>query len=209
MAALSYQGISDQVAAEYMERHGSATWADIDQMMGQGITCPKLKSYWHFYGCRYDKISRTCSEPDHIDACPLPSHRLRNGRLNQMAYTLFLFIRDIADGDLVGWIDRQFRTADDPTNPNRIARLREALIGPLREVYGVSDKVLTMSLSCIRLAAPKRLHPWHEVGASIGPYEWSASNLARMQVRTRKLCTRVSIAIMNKQALSRRSDLYR
>jgi hypothetical protein len=84
--------------------------------MGQGITCPKLKSYWHFYGCRYDKISRTCSEPDHIDACPLPSHRLRNGRLNQMAYTLFLFIRDIADGDLVGWIDRQFRTADDPTN---------------------------------------------------------------------------------------------
>src|SRR6202045_4007572 len=30
VAALSYQGISDQVAAEYMERHGSATWADID-----------------------------------------------------------------------------------------------------------------------------------------------------------------------------------
>ena len=26
-----------------------------------------------------------------------------------MAYSLFLFIRDIADGDLVGWIDRQFQ----------------------------------------------------------------------------------------------------
>ena len=80
---------------------------------------------------------------------------------------LFLFIRDIADGDLVGWIDRQFQGADDPASPNRLARLREALIGPLREVYGVSDKVLTMTLSCILLAAPKRLPLWHEVGASM------------------------------------------
>ena len=167
VAALSYQGISDQVAAEYMERHGSATWADIDAKVAASPACPKLKSYWHFHGCRYDKISRTCSEPDHIDACPLPSHQLRNGRLNQMAYSLFLFIRDIADGDLVGWIDRQFQDADDPASPNRLAQLREALIGPLREVYGVSDKVLTMTLSCILLAAPKRLHLWHEVGASM------------------------------------------
>ena len=86
-----------------------AQWADIDAKVAASPTCPKLKSYWHFHGCRYDKISRTCSEPDHIDACPLPSHQLRNGRLNQMAYSLFLFIRDIADGDLVGWIDRQFQ----------------------------------------------------------------------------------------------------
>jgi hypothetical protein len=48
---------------------------------------------------------RTCAEPEHIDCCPLPSHDLRNGHLNQAAYSLFLFIRDIADGDLIGWID--------------------------------------------------------------------------------------------------------
>jgi hypothetical protein len=167
ISALSYQGISDQVATDYMERHGSATWADIDVKIAACPTCPKLKSYWHFHGCRYDKISRTCSEPDHIDKCPLPSHRLRNGRLNQMAYSLFLFVRDIADGDLIRWIDRQFRVADDPASPNRLAQLREAVIGPLREVYDVSDKVLTMSLSCILLAAPKRLQLWHEVGASM------------------------------------------
>jgi hypothetical protein len=167
ISALSYQGISDQVAADYMERHGRAHWADIDAKLAAGPTCPKLQSYWQFYACRYDKISRTCSEPDHIDACPLPTHQLRNGRLNQMAYSLFLFIRDIADGDLVGWIDRQFQAADDPARPDRLARLQEAVIGPLREVYGVSDKVLTMTLSCILLAAPKRLHLWHEVGASM------------------------------------------
>jgi hypothetical protein len=167
VGALSYQGISDQVAAEYMERHGQARWGDIEQKLAQGTTCPKLKSYWHYYGCRYDKISTTCSEPDHIDGCPLPSHQLRNGRLNQMAYSLFLFVRDIADGDLVGWIDRQFQGAEDPASPMRLARLREAVIGPLRQIYGVSDKVLTMSLSSILLAAPKRLHLWHEVGASM------------------------------------------
>src|ERR1700723_2046701 len=106
VAALSYQGISDQVAAEYMERHGQARWGDIEQKLARGTTCPKLKSYWHFYDCQFAKISRTCSEPDHIDACPLPTHQLRNGRLNQMAYSLLLFVRDIADGDLVGRIDR-------------------------------------------------------------------------------------------------------
>src|SRR5271169_3596941 len=166
ISALSYQGISDQVAYDYMERHGRARWQDIDAKVAANPPCPKLQSYWHFHNCRYDKISRTCSEPDHIDACPLPTHPLRNGRLNQMAYSLFLFIRDIADGDLVGWIDRQFQGADDRA-PNRLARLREALVGPLREVYGVSDKVLTMTLSCILLAAPKRLHRWQQVGASM------------------------------------------
>jgi hypothetical protein len=84
-----------------------------------------------------------------------------------MAYSLYLFIRDIADGDLVGWIDRQFQGADDPASPNRLARLQEALIGPLREVYGVSDKVLTMTLSCILLAAPRGYETWVEVGASM------------------------------------------
>ena len=167
VSALSYQGISDQVASDYMERHGRAHWHDIDAKVAARPTCPKLQSYWHFHGCRYDKISRTCSEPDHIDACPVPTHRLRNGRLNQMAYSLFLFMRDIADGDLVGWIDRQFQGADDPASTNGLALLREGLIGPLREVYGVSDKVLTMTLSCILLAATKRWHLWHEVGASM------------------------------------------
>ena len=74
-----------------------------------GVSCPKLKSYWHFHGCRYEKASRTCAEPEHIGACPLPSHDLRNGHLNQAAYSLFLFIRDLADGDLIGWIDAQLR----------------------------------------------------------------------------------------------------
>ena len=39
----------------------------------------------------------------------------------------------------------------------------EAIVGPLRHVHGVSDKVLTMTLSCLFLASPKPL--WTEAGA--------------------------------------------
>ena len=142
-------------------------WDDIDQKLGRGASCPKLKSYWHFHGCRYDKISRTCAEPDHIGRCPLPTHDLRNGHLNQTAYSLFLFIRDIADGDLVGWIDQQLQAANSPAGPTGWPECGDALIEPLREVYGVSDKVLTMALSCLLLGAPKKLRLWREVGASM------------------------------------------
>ena len=167
MSALSYQGISDRVAYEYMERHGQATWSDLECKLARPVSCPKLKSYWHFHDCRYDKTSRTCAEPCHIDRCPLPGHKLRNGRLNQTAYSLYLFIRDIADGDLVGWIDSRLKDADDPTVADRLGRMREALIEPLRQVYGVADKVLTMALSCILLAAPKDRPRWIEVGGSM------------------------------------------
>jgi hypothetical protein len=165
--ALSYQGISDQIAYDYMEQHGYVRWDDINQQLGRGATCPKLKSYWHFHGCAYQKLSRSCTEPDHIARCPLPTHDLRNGRLNQTAYALYLFVRDIADGDLVGWIDQRLQAANSPADPDRLARMRDAIIAPLREIHGVSDKVLTMALSSILIGAPKKLRLWHEVGASM------------------------------------------
>jgi hypothetical protein len=95
VSTFSYQGISDRVASSYMEKHGTASWAQIDASLRASPACPKLRSYWHYEGCRYDKGSFTCSVPDHIDACPVPRPRLRNGRLNQTAYSLFLFVRDI------------------------------------------------------------------------------------------------------------------
>jgi hypothetical protein len=60
---------------------------------------------------------------------------LRNGHLNQTAYSLFLFIRDLADGDLIGWIDAQLAAANGPPGPARLSRMAAALIEPLREIY--------------------------------------------------------------------------
>src|SRR3984893_10164900 len=77
MAGLSYQGISNQVAHDYMERHGRATWRDIEQKLGPVCGGPILKSYWHCHDGRYDKVGRPGAEPDQIAGCPLPSQDLR------------------------------------------------------------------------------------------------------------------------------------
>ena len=155
MSALSYQGISDRVAHKYMERHGQATWSDLECKLACPVSCPKLKSYWHSHDCRYDKGSRTCAEPDYIHRCPLPTHQLRNGRLNQTAYSLYLFIRDIADGDLVGWIDSQLKDADDPTGADRLGRMREALIEPLHQLTALPTKCSPWRCRAFCWAAPE------------------------------------------------------
>ena len=164
---LSYQGIADSVAAGYMERHGRVSWNDIAAGLVQAPECPKLSSYWQFNGCQYQKAAASCAQPGHFQTCPLPTHRLRNGHLNQLAYSLFLFIRDIADGDLVGWVDQRLAQADEPDQPQRHERLREAVIGPLRHVYGVSDKVLNMACADLLLGAGKDRPLWLQAGGSM------------------------------------------
>jgi hypothetical protein len=167
MAMLSYQGISDQVAYEYMEQHGRVRWNEIEHALANKPSCPKLQSYWQFHSCQYQKANRTCAEPDHIAHCSLPTHNLRNGRLNQTAYSLYLFIRDIADNDLVGWIGGQLASAAAPVDANRLGRMRDALLEPLRHVYGVSDKVLSMALSVLLLSASRKMRGWAEVGVGM------------------------------------------
>jgi hypothetical protein len=170
LSAFSYQGISDQVARAYIRKHGNAAWSDIEGGLDAAQLpppCPLLRTYWHFDGCRYDKGSFSCSQPDHIDACPLPRHRLRNGRLNQTAYSFFLFVRDIAKGDLIGWIDDRLSdlpSASGGANADFARERQERLIGPLRNIYGVSDKILTMTLSGLLLGASDGRPHWFETG---------------------------------------------
>jgi hypothetical protein len=164
MAAVSYQGVSDRVASGYMDQHGRVSWHETESALANKPSCPKLQSYWNFHGCGYHKTSRTCSEPDHIDDCPLPTHDLRNGRLNQTAYSLYLFIRDIAGNDLVGWIQGQFASSAGTID---VSEVRTALLDPLRHVYGVLDKVLCMTLATLLIAAPRTMAHWAEVGYSM------------------------------------------
>jgi hypothetical protein len=163
----SFQGISDRVARDYMAKNGTASWSAIEASFANAPSCPKLRTYWQFEGCRYDKTSLTCSEPDHIDACPLPRSHLRNGRLNQTAYSFFLFIRDLTGSDLVGWIDGRLETAQRETGTTLEAARQEALIGPLRNVYGVSDKILMMTLSTLLIGARHQRPVWFETGKAM------------------------------------------
>jgi hypothetical protein len=104
-------------------------------------------------------------QPRRPAGVPLPRHDLRNGRLNQTAYSLFLFIRDLAGGDIVGWIDERLASVDPVPASDRPARLRQALLEPLSHIYGVSNKVLALALAELLLAGDAKRPAWIEAGA--------------------------------------------
>jgi uncharacterized membrane protein len=54
-----------------------------------------------------------------------------------------------------------------PSGPSRLVRMRVALIEPLKEVYGVSEKVLMMALSQMMIGASDGQKYWFQVGGSM------------------------------------------
>lgn len=159
------QGISDRVAIAYMERNGSASWKTLSADHARKPRCPKLTSFWHYEGCGYSKTLRTCARPDHFRNCPVPTMRLRNGRLNVTAWSLFLFIKDVADGDFVKWLGQRIRT--EKRRPRTIQGDRNRLLEPLSGVFGVANKILSMALSDLLLAAPAKWRGWNRIGGSL------------------------------------------
>ncbi|MDT3684207.1 MAG: hypothetical protein RO009_04085 [Pseudorhodoplanes sp.] len=79
---------------------------------------------------------------------------------------MFLFIRDVAEGNLVEWLDKQCHKAHT-NEPDDVAQSSEALAGPLRNIFGVSDKVIAMAMSELLLAAPASKPGWRNVGYSL------------------------------------------
>jgi hypothetical protein len=162
MEAASYQGISDSVAAGYMEAHGTASAFEIGTSLESSQPCGKLRSYWNFRSCGYRKSNQTCKQQALFRTCPVPRLDLRNGSLNQAAYSLFLFMRDVACRDFVAWIDERLnRTC-------RSGRDRAtALIEPLSHIHGLQAKVLSMSLASLLLAGDPKRHLWRAAGAQM------------------------------------------
>jgi hypothetical protein len=167
LECINYQGISNSAAATYIERHGNVGYFDVARSLDATPACPKLQSYWQFNGCGYRKTARCCNEPGRFKACPLPKQDMRNGSLNQAAYSLFLFMRDIAGGDLVGWIDRRLEDADRPGSRRRSHQLGQAVLEPLRNVHGVSDKVLSMTLASLLLVGDPGRERWVTAGTGL------------------------------------------
>ncbi|MBC6718668.1 hypothetical protein H9Q09_21015 [Aurantimonas sp. DM33-3] len=162
-----FQGISDANALAFTKKHGPVGWADIERTLARNPDCHRLRSYWHLDGCGYRKTAQTCTELQLLPSCPLPRHPLRNGRLSQGAYSLFLFIRDVCDGDLVSWLDERLEAADNPGHPERAALMRRALLEPMGHIFGVSNKLLSMALADLLLGGDPARERWVVTGASM------------------------------------------
>ena len=163
MRTFSYQGLSDRAVEQYIEENGNADYTGIEASLSDG-DCEKLEGFWKFQRCGYEKTKHTCSCRSKIVTCPLPKLPLRNGRLNQLAYSLFFFLRDIANGDLVTFLDQIIETL-----PNQ-ATTREvhlSLVPPWRSIFGISDKVITMALATLLMSASLAKPKWRTAGSAL------------------------------------------
>lgn len=145
-----------------MGAHGKPSYESIAASLSDTSPCPKLLSHWQFVGCGYRKNAASCDRQDLFHKCPLPRQDLRNGVLNRAAFSLLLFMRDICNGDFVGWVDQRLNEA---TAAERVGGL--ALIEPLRNVHGFSWKVLNMTLASFLLGADPQRVIWRQAGADM------------------------------------------
>ena len=164
---LARQGISNHAAEVFSERHGSPTWVEVSTRMAADARCPRLRSRWHYEDCGFRRSADTCSTPHHLLTCPVTEIPARKGALAEAAVGLWLFIRDIAIGDLVGWIDARLAVSDPgPDHPGRAALMRDAVLLPLIAISGTGRKVWAMVLAELLLGADASRERWVAAGAS-------------------------------------------
>jgi len=176
LGVLSFQGISDTAALSFMSEHGLPGWEQIAAFL-ETAACPKLVTHWNFSNCGFVRSHGSCNTPGHYGRCPVPALPLRNGSLNRMAFSLFLFLRDVCEGDLVGWIDRRLASVSHRGSDEYAHRLGQALIQPMRGIHGASDKVLNMALSDFLIAVDPARELWRLAGSHMVAIDSLVHNL--------------------------------
>jgi hypothetical protein len=164
MDGFSFQGISDANARSFIAKHGNADWDVVSDLVRRaGPICKKLAGFDSYRGCGFRKTGRTCNNPVAQPACPVPRLTLRKGVLNEQAFSLFFFIRDVCHGDLVAYIDQML---DERAGSGDIDASREALLASFTSIVGVERKLASMMLSSLLTAGPDR-STWVQVGRSM------------------------------------------
>lgn len=158
-------GIADAAAFAYSDRHGLPTHEAIRAALP--ASCSRLRSYWQFADCGFAKAAATCAEPTLMAQCPVATIPARNGRLAQTAFSLALFLRDVCDDDLVGWIDARLATVSATGEPSEARELRAAVLTPLTGIFGVSNKVVSMAMADLLLVGDPERRRWILAGGSM------------------------------------------
>lgn len=111
----------------------------------QTVRCPKLVNFEGFTGCGYQKTEPHCREPAFLNSCPLPTFDMKRGSLNQMAFSLYFFLRDVARGNFYAHTRQHFgegRLTDEEVNT-----LLLSFIGKVTKIANVGPKLAYMALS--------------------------------------------------------------
>jgi hypothetical protein len=85
--------------------------------------------------------------------------------MNQSAFSLYFFMRDIADRDFVGWLESVIVAARH--NADDFGQIQIAVLRPLQHLFGLSTKMLTMILSDLLIGGSRIRPTWLEVGAGM------------------------------------------
>jgi hypothetical protein len=173
MTYFSHQAIRDNNVSKYIETHGEISYKQISNSMmqdqnGWSDKCNKLTHFNAFTGCGYSKSKNTCNNIELMKKCPVPMHNLRNGNLNQKAYSLYLFIRDVCSNDIIAFIDS---IADKhlfsyPYTSTDVIATRDELVFEFAKIYGVGNKLASMTLSNL-LMCDRRRTRWNRIGQAM------------------------------------------
>ena len=168
MTGFSFQGISDRIAWDYIDRHGNANWRAVESALADHqCRCPKLVGFETYRGCGYRKTAATCQSPADIPDCPVPALPLRKGDLNQQAFSLYFFLRDRCQGDLVGFIDDVLVAVDAMGLADPIKAKRDQLLAEFSGIHAVSFKLIAMMLGSLLIAGGPKRPDWLKVGRSL------------------------------------------
>lgn len=169
MGAFSYQGVSDEIADSFIEEHGNITHRQITiKLIKLGRKCSKLSNFESFTNCGYKKNKESCNNLRMYNSCPLPTHNLRKGALNQLAYSLYFFKRDVCQDDFIGFIDKCFKKYEtEKEGPNKSKQMQKDITERFCLIYGVNNKLSNMALADMLIGWDKKKSDWMRVGCSM------------------------------------------
>ena len=121
----------------------------------QAAQCPKLATFEAFTGCGYQKTKPSCRKPAFLSSCPLPAFDLKLGSLNQMAFSLYFFLRYVAGGDFYTLATQHF--GQGQLTDGEISNRLQGFIEKVTTIANVGPKLAYMALSGLFLT---RYHGW-------------------------------------------------
>ncbi len=140
-------GGSDQSNQGYYDRQKVKPSYHRIKKAVQQATCPKLATFEAYQDCGYRKTAKTCSNPDLITTCPVPQLDMKKGVLNQMAFSLFFFLRDVCRGDFYRFVKDQF--GDGALPEEELGERIQGFIDQVSRIHNVGPKLVDMVFSHI------------------------------------------------------------